>query len=121
MRLQVVVRGVMRIVGGVTSRGGGRKRIFESLNVYLERTVRVVERIDPYAEVYLFGSVVEYKYLLSSDIDILVVTSSPPGNLLAELWASGVRDPFEIHVVNLEVLEVYEKRSKLIRVDDKYK
>jgi predicted nucleotidyltransferase len=90
--------------------------------VYLERIVKVVKKIDPYAEVYLFGSVVEGKYLLlSSDIDILVVTSSPPGNLLAELWASGLRDLFEIHVVNLEVLEVYKKRSKLIRVDDKYK
>jgi predicted nucleotidyltransferase len=71
--------------------------------------------------VYLFGSVAEYKYLLSSDIDILVVTSSPPGKLLAELWASGIMDPLEIRVVNLEVLEVYKKRSKLIRVGDKYK
>jgi predicted nucleotidyltransferase len=68
--------------------------------VYLERIVRVVEGIDPYAEVYLFGSVVEGKLLFSSDIDILVVTNTPPGKLLAELWASGVRDPLEIHVVN---------------------
>jgi predicted nucleotidyltransferase len=89
--------------------------------VYLERIVRVVKRIDPFAEAYLFGSVAEYKYLLSSDIVILIVTSSPPGRLLAELWASGVRDPFEIHVVNLEALEVCKKRSKLIRVNDKCK
>jgi len=93
-----------------------RKRIFENLSVYLERIVEAVTRLDPRAEVYLFGSVAERKYLLSSDIDVLVVTNTSPGRVLAELWASGIREPFEIHVVNRELLEIYEKRSKLIRV-----
>ena len=93
-----------------------RKRIFENLSVYLERIVEAVTRLDPRAEVYLFGSVAERKYLLSSDIDVLVVTNTSPGRVLAELWASGIREPFEIHVVSRELLEIYEKRSKLIRV-----
>jgi len=93
-----------------------RKRIFENLSVYLERIVEAVMRLDPRAEVYLFGSVAEGKYLLSSDIDVLVVTNTSPGRVLAELWASGIREPFEIHVVSRELLEIYEKRSKLIRV-----
>ena len=93
-----------------------RKRIFENLYVYLERIVEVVKRIDPESEVYLFGSVAEGRFLLSSDIDVLVVTSVNPGRVLAELWVSGIREPFEIHVVDKKLLEIYEKRSKMIRI-----
>jgi len=94
-----------------------RKRVFENLSVYLERIVEIVKRLDPNAEVYLFGSVAEGRYLLSSDIDVLVVTSVNPGRVLAELWNSGIRDPFEIHVVTREHLEIYKKRSKLVKIN----
>jgi len=94
-----------------------RKRIFENLSMYLERIVEVVKRLDPEAEVYLFGSVAEGRFLLSSDIDVLVVTRVSPGRVLAELWVNGIKEPFEIHVVDKKLLEIYEKRSKIIRVD----
>lgn len=47
----------------------------------------------------MFGSVVKRRYLLSSDIDVLVVTDLNPGLVLAELWGNGVKEQFEIHVV----------------------
>jgi hypothetical protein len=94
-----------------------RRKIFENLGLHLARIVEVIKRLDPEAEVYLFGSVAEGKYLLSSDIDVLVVTVLNPGLVLAELWRNGVEEPFEVHVVDHHHLELYKKSSRLIRID----
>ena len=94
-----------------------RKRIFENLNVYLKKVVEIVKRLDEDAEVYMFGSVVEGRYLLSSDIDIIIVTYLNPGKVLAELWNNGIREPFEVHVVVRDKLDIYRRRAKLVRVD----
>ena len=94
-----------------------RGEVFENLGTYLRRLVEVVKGLDPSSEVYLFGSVAEGRYLLSSDIDVLVVAGASPGKVLAELWLAGIRDPFEIHVVTRKALELYRRRSKLVRVD----
>ena len=72
--------------------------------------------IDENAEVYLFGSVAEGRYVLSSDIDILVDTGRSPGEVLAALWEKGIKEPFEIHVINKDMLKIYERRAKLIRI-----
>jgi predicted nucleotidyltransferase len=73
--------------------------------------------IDPEAEVYLFGSVAEGRHLYSSDVDVLIVTKGlRPGEMIAFLKEEGFDDPFEIHVVDRSVLELYERRSKLIRL-----
>ena len=93
-----------------------RREVFENLEKYLKRLVDVVKRLDPSSEVYLFGSVAEGRYLLSSDIDVLVVTDTSPGKVLAELWLAGIGDPFEVHVVTKDAVEVYRRRSKLVRV-----
>ena len=93
-----------------------RREVFENLEKYLGRLVEVVKRLDPSSEVYLFGSVAEGRYLLSSDIDVLVVTDASPGKVLAELWLAGIGDPFEVHVVTKDAVEVYGRRSKLVRV-----
>ena len=94
-----------------------RREVFENLGTYLRRLVEVVKGLDPSSEVYLFGSVAEGRYLLSSDIDVLVVADANPGKVLAELWLAGIRDPFEIHVVARKALELYRRRSKLVRVE----
>ncbi len=65
---------------------------------------------------YLFGSVADGRYLLSGDIDILVVTKLKPEEVIATLWSKGIGDPFEIHVVNEEMLKVYKSRAKLIEL-----
>jgi predicted nucleotidyltransferase len=76
-----------------------RREIFENLDEYLKKIVEIVEKIDSNAEVYLFGSVAEGRHLISSDIDILMVSNLHPGRIIAELWLNGIDDPFEIHIV----------------------
>ncbi|MEM1611061.1 MAG: nucleotidyltransferase domain-containing protein [Sulfolobales archaeon] len=78
--------------------------------------MEVVMGLDRDARVYLFGSVAEERHLLSSDIDILVVTRLKPGEVLAALWSKGIKDPFEIHVVDEEKFKIYEKRAKLVEL-----
>ena len=93
-----------------------RAKIFKNLDEYLKKVVEAIEEIDGNAEVYLFGSVAEKKHLLSSDIDILVVTSQPPGEVQAKLWREGFGDPFEIHVATRDMLQTYRKRAKLVKL-----
>ena len=95
-----------------------RARIHRELDKYLALIARVIKELDSGAKVYLFGSVAEGRHLLSSDIDILVVTDKPPGEVLAALWSHGIKDPFEIHVVSKEMLEYYRERAKLIEITE---
>jgi predicted nucleotidyltransferase len=81
------------------------------------RLAEVVTSLDPEAEVYLFGSVAEGRHLYSSDVDVLIVTERlSPGEVIAALKKEGFDDPFEIHVVDRSMLELYERRSKLIKL-----
>ena len=93
-----------------------KAEVFKNLQKYLKTLVRVVKELDEDAEVYLFGSVAEGKHTLSSDIDVLVVTNQPPGKVLATLWESGIKDPFEIHVITKNLLKTYRKRAKLVMI-----
>ena len=56
------------------------------------------------------------KYNLSSDIDLLVVTDLKPEVVIAELWKKGVKEPFEIHVIDRNGLHSYKSRSKLVSI-----
>ncbi|WP_054841722.1 nucleotidyltransferase domain-containing protein [Vulcanisaeta distributa] len=93
-----------------------RQDVFRNLNKYLRIIKEVIKSLDPNAEVYLFGSVAENKYALSSDIDVLVITSVDPGIVLERLWRAGIGPPFEIHVRMPDKLAYYKRFSKLIRV-----
>jgi len=95
-----------------------RAEIFRNLDKYLKIIAETVKEFDKNAEVYLFGSVAEGKYLLSSDIDILVVSDLPPGRVLSILWDKGIKDPFEIHVVTREMFQSYKRRTKLVKIMD---
>jgi predicted nucleotidyltransferase len=97
-----------------------RSEIFERLDEYLKKIVETVKKLDSNAEVYLFGSVAKGKHLISSDIDILVVSDLHPGRIIAELWSNGMNDPFEIHVITRNMLETYKKRAKLIKLNNTY-
>ncbi|MEM2301979.1 MAG: nucleotidyltransferase domain-containing protein [Sulfolobales archaeon] len=92
-----------------------RAEIFSNLDKYLGKIVEIVTRLDPNAEVYLFGSVAENRHLLSSE-DVLVVTRISPGEVLASLWKEGIKDPFEIHVITADLLDIYKRRAKLIKI-----
>ncbi len=91
-----------------------RRMLFKKLDQYLCLIYTVVKKIDPLAKVYLFGSVAQGTYLLSSDIDILIISRVKPEIIISRLWREGIEDPFEIHVVSPEYEELYKKRSKLI-------
>lgn len=93
-----------------------RAQIFNNLDWHLKKIAEAVKRLDENAEAYLFGSVAEGKHTLSSDIDILIVTGVPPAKVIAELWKSGITDPFEVHVATKDTFELYKKRAKLNRI-----
>lgn len=54
-----------------------RKKVFKNLKTYIKRIVEVTRKLDPSAEIYLFGNVAEGKHFLSSDVDILIATNTP--------------------------------------------
>lgn len=62
-----------------------RQEVFKNLDKYLAVIKEVAKSIDPSAEVYLFGSVAEGRHILSSDIDVLIVTTADPGAVLEKL------------------------------------
>jgi len=95
-----------------------RIEVFRNLKYYLKVIVEAVKEIDEKAEVYLFGSITEGTYTLSSDIDILVATDQPPEKILVKLWEKGIKDPFEVHIVKREMLDLYKWRSKLVKVEE---
>ncbi|MBS7621175.1 nucleotidyltransferase domain-containing protein [Candidatus Bathyarchaeota archaeon] len=93
-----------------------RRKVFEKLPEYLRIIKDTVCKLDPKAEVYMFGSVAEKNYNYSSDIDILIITRVHPAYILSELWKAGIKDPFEIHVQTPEKAEFYKTRAKIIKV-----
>jgi len=95
-----------------------RAEIFANLLRYLKVILDTVRSIDGNAEIYIFGSVTEGRYVLSSDIDILVVTDKPPAEVLKALWENGIEDPFEVHVISRDMLKTYVERAKLIKIEE---
>ena len=93
-----------------------RMEIFGNIDKHLKAIAKIVKGIDKEAKVYLFGSVAEGRYVLSSDIDVLVVTDAYPGVIMAELWKRDIKDPFEIHVISRDLLGLYKRRAKLIEI-----
>ena len=93
-----------------------RQEVFRNLDKYLAVIKEVAKSLDPEAEVYLFGSVAEGRHVLSSDIDVLVVTAADPPVVLERLWRAGIGPPFEVHVRPPDVLPLYQRRGKLIRI-----
>ncbi|MEM4912644.1 MAG: nucleotidyltransferase domain-containing protein [Desulfurococcaceae archaeon] len=95
-----------------------RAEVFRNLEHYLKVIVKAVKELDEKAEVYFFGSVAEGTYTLSSDIDVLVVTDQSPENVLMKLWEKGIKDPFEVHIIRREMLDLYKRRSKLMKAEE---
>jgi len=93
-----------------------RQEAFKNLKKNLQTIKETVKKLDPNAEVYLFGSVAEKKYNYSSDIDILIITKLKPAKIHAELWNSGIKQPFEIHVQPKEKAHFYKGKTKLIKI-----
>lgn len=96
----------------------------ESLKNYKEvarKVKEVVRRIDPEAEVYVFGSVVKGRYTAASDIDVLIVTKKVGYRyrMMVEVYRK-VKAPVELHVTTPEKLSSWYRRfikpEELIKV-----
>lgn len=93
-----------------------RREAFRRLAENLDVIKKTVQKLDPEAEIFIFGSVAENRYNYSSDIDVLIITRIHPATVHLELWKAGIKDPFEIHVHPPEKLAFYEKRAALTKV-----
>ena len=93
-----------------------RRETFRNLAEHLETIKRTVRKLDPKAEIFLFGSVAKKNYNYSSDIDILIITRLHPAEVHLELWKAGIRDPFEVHVYSPEKAVFYKTRTTLVKV-----
>lgn len=93
-----------------------RREAFKNLAEKLEIIKKVVRKLDPEAQIYLFGSVAQKNHTYSSDIDILVITRLHPAKIHAELWKAQISEPFEIHVQTPEKAELYKARTKLVEI-----
>ena len=108
--------GVMEVVLGAFER---RRKYFEDWRRYAEELCVFARRWYSDARIIVFGSVVKGGYdVLSSDIDVLVVTERAPSDVweIARFRVS-VQDyfcepaiPFELHVVSPEQYEGLYKR-----------
>jgi predicted nucleotidyltransferase len=93
-----------------------RRQAFRNLDEHLRTIKETITKLDSDAEAYLFGSVAEKRYIYSSDIDVLVVTKAEPARVHFELWESGIKEPFEIHVQPPEKIGPYKRRAKLVKI-----
>ena len=93
-----------------------RREAFKRLAENLDVIKRTVHKLDPEAEIFIFGSVAENRYNYSSDIDVLIITRIHPATVNFELWKAGIKDPFEVHVHPPQKLAFYEKRATFIKV-----
>lgn len=84
-----------------------KRKIWDNLQSELNKLVKVVKNMDKDSQIYLFGSALTGKHNLASDIDILVVTRVPYGEMLFDLTENGFEYPFEIHVRTPEEAEIY--------------
>jgi len=91
-----------------------RQEVFKNLGKHLQTIKETARKLDPDAETYLFGSVVENEYTYSSDIDVLIVTKLEPARMNLELWKAGIKEPFEVHVQPPEKVDSYRRRAKLV-------
>ena len=93
-----------------------RREAFKNLKKHLQTIKEIAHKLDPKAEIFIFGSVVEKRYNYSSDIDILIITRLHPAVIHSELWRAGIKEPFEIHVHPPEEALYYKMRVKLMKV-----
>lgn len=88
--------------------------VLKYLRNYMSVACKVKElilRVDPGAEVYVFGSVVRGRYTAASDIDILVVTRRTELRhlIMVEVYRQ-VEAPVELHIVTPDALERWYRK-----------
>ncbi len=70
-----------------------------------------MSKADEEPRVFLFGSVAREEYVLTSDIDILILTKLKPCEVIAKLRKEGFDEPFEFHVTDEKMFSFYASSS----------
>ena len=97
------------------------RKLRENLQYIKKRAAKILKN----ARVYIFGSVVEGRYIPGkSDIDVLIVSNQIPKTVselvklkLEILGELGYLNPFEIHFADEKIFEHYRKHATLVDVD----
>ena len=97
------------------------RKLRENLQYIKKRAAKILKN----ARVYIFGSVVEGRYIPGkSDIDVLIVSNQIPKTVselvklkLEILGELGYLNPFEIHFADGKIFEHYKKHATLVDVD----
>lgn len=93
-----------------------KKKMIENRKKYLKLIQKSIKSILEDSEVYIFGSLIENKLVVASDIDILIIADIPKDHLIrAELTAKieenaglPLYHPFDIHILTEEELNVWK-------------
>jgi len=93
-----------------------RREIFDNLPTYLRRLKEIALKVDPEAEIYLFGSVADGRHTYSSDIDILIITEKDRLEMLRALVKEEFTNFFEIHVRKPREAIWYKRMANLVRI-----
>ncbi|MEM2344857.1 MAG: nucleotidyltransferase domain-containing protein [Thermoproteota archaeon] len=86
-----------------------REEVFRNLPELLKRIKKVMSEADGESRVFLFGSVLRGEHVLTSDIDVLILTKLKPCEIIAKLRKEGFDEPFEFHVTDEKTFGFYCK------------
>ncbi|MEM3957584.1 MAG: nucleotidyltransferase domain-containing protein [Thermoproteota archaeon] len=86
-----------------------REEVFKNLPELLKRVKKVMSEADKESKVFLFGSVSSGEHVLTSDIDLLILTKLKPSEVIAKLRKEGFDEPFEFHVTDEKMFSFYNK------------
>ncbi len=101
-----------------------RYEFFREPERYLKKIKEIAERYLKNPEVYVFGSFAENEHVLSSDIDVLIVSERVSPNdrvrIISDVYREfGYEHPFEIHICDSEGFEWYRRFAKrLIKIQE---
>jgi predicted nucleotidyltransferase len=98
-----------------------RARMLREWRKWIPRVIDAIKQLYPDAEVYVIGSVAEDNYIAASDLDLLIVTNSPPQTPREEAEAKTrieelanllIHHPLEIHFAGRVEKEKWLKSSR---------
>lgn len=92
-----------------------KKKYFEDYTKYTNIIKKIAKKILGEAEVIIFGSFIENKHTMASDIDVLIISDNMKDRnqtLLEINKALGTFHPFELHLITQKEFEWYKRFIK---------
>ena len=94
-----------------------KQRYFDDYMKYSKLIKQTSEEFLGNVEVFLFGSFVEGKHTMASDIDVLIISDNikDRNKVLLEInRALGIFHPFELHLITKKEFEWYKRFIKML-------